>query len=61
MSVATGGAAAGMPGLPQVWQWEEQFVGFGTRYTGSSGHAAYVDWLAGSCPRCPASGCGRTG
>ena len=36
MSVATGGAATGMPGLPEVWQWEEQLVGFGTRYTGSS-------------------------
>jgi hypothetical protein len=47
MSVAAGGAAAGMPGLPEVWQWQEQLVGFGTRYTGSSGHAAYVDWLAG--------------
>jgi hypothetical protein len=28
-----------MPGLPEVWQWQEQLVGFGTRYTGSSGHA----------------------
>jgi len=53
MSVATGGAAAGMPGLPEVWQWEEQLVGFGTRYTGSSGHAAYVDWLAGQLSAVP--------
>ena len=50
MSAASGGAAAGMPGLPEVWQWQEQLVGFGTRYTGSSGHAAYVDWLAGQLP-----------
>ena len=40
------GAATGMPSLPEVWSWEEQLVRFGTRYTGSSGHAAYVDWLA---------------
>ena len=53
MSVATGRAAAGMPGLPEVWQWEEQLVGFGTRYTGSSGHAAYVDWLAGQLSAVP--------
>ena len=53
MSVATGGAATGMPGLPEVWQWQEQLVGFGTRYTGSSGHAAYVDWLAGQLSAVP--------
>jgi hypothetical protein len=53
MSGATGGAATGMPGLPEVWQWEEQLVGFGTRYTGSSGHAAYVDWLAGQLSAVP--------
>ena len=53
MSVATGGGAAGMPGLPEVWQWEEQLVGFGTRYTGSSGHAAYVDWLASQLSTVP--------
>ena len=35
-----------LPGLPEIWGWEEQLVGFGTRYTGSPGHAAYVDWLA---------------
>ena len=39
------GAATGMPGMDEVWQWEEQLVRFGTRYTGSSGHVAYVDWL----------------
>ena len=49
----TGGAAMGMPGLPEVWQWEEQLVGFGTRYTGSSGHVAYVDWLAGQLSAIP--------
>ena len=46
MSLNTGGAATGMPSLPEVWSWEQQLVGFGTRYTGSSGHVAYVDWLA---------------
>ena len=44
-----GGASARnalMPRLPELWSWEEQLVRFGTRYTGSPGHAAYVDWLA---------------
>ena len=53
MNGTTGGAATGMPGLPEVWLWEEQLVGFGTRYTGSSGHAAYVDWLAGQLSAVP--------
>jgi len=53
MTVTTGGTAAGMPGLPEVWQWQQQLVGFGTRYTGSSGHAAYVDWLAGQLSAVP--------
>ncbi len=37
--------SGGMPSLAEVWQWEEQLVRFGTRYTGSPGHAAYVGWL----------------
>ncbi len=41
-----GAAARGLPGLREVWRWEEQLVRFGTRYTGSRGHVAYVDWLA---------------
>ena len=53
MDVTTGGTVPGMPGLPEVWQWQEQLVGFGTRYTGSSGHAAYVDWLAGQLSAVP--------
>lgn len=39
------GPPGGLPGVRQVRHWEEQLVRFGTRYTGSSGHAAYVDWL----------------
>jgi hypothetical protein len=39
MNVTTGGTATGMPGLPEVRQWQEQPAGFGTRYTGSGGHA----------------------
>jgi len=41
------GQAGGLPGIGEVWGWQEQLVRFGTRYTGSPGHAAYVDWLAG--------------
>ncbi len=45
-AAVTAGRAARLPALPEVWAWQEQLVGFGTRYTGSPGHAAYVDWLA---------------
>ena len=41
-----GRASTGMPSLPEMQGWEEQLVQFGTRFTGSSGHVAYVDWLA---------------
>jgi hypothetical protein len=44
-AASRGGRAAGLPSLGEVWGWEQQLVGFGTRYTGSPGHAAYVDWL----------------
>jgi hypothetical protein len=44
---------AGMPGLAEVWLWEHQLVEFGTRYTGSSGHTAYVDWLTHQLSRVP--------
>ena len=47
------GAATGMPGLPEVSRWEDQLVRFGTRYTGSPGHVAYVDWLAGQLSAVP--------
>lgn len=43
----------GMPGLAEVWLWEHQLVEFGTRYTGSKGHAAYVDWLTHQLSRVP--------
>ncbi len=48
LAATPGDAAArstGMPSLAEVWRWEQQLVRFGTRYTGSRGHAAYVDWL----------------
>ena len=32
--------------MHEVWEWQERLVRFGTRYTGSRGHAGYVDWLA---------------
>jgi len=44
---------ASMPGLAEVWLWEHQLVEFGTRYTGSGGHAAYVDWLTHQLSRVP--------
>jgi hypothetical protein len=35
----------GMPGVDEVWRWQQRLVGFGTRYTGSPGHTSFVDWL----------------
>ncbi len=46
-------SGTGLPSLPEVWSWEQQLVQFGTRYTGSSGHVAYVDWLAGQLSAVP--------
>ena len=45
LAAPRGGRAAGLPGMGEVWGWEQQLVRFGTRYTGSPGHTAYVDWL----------------
>ena len=44
---ASSGGQAGLPGMDEVWGWQEQLVRYGTRYTGSPGHSAFVDWLAG--------------
>ncbi|HEX6521863.1 MAG TPA: hypothetical protein VF070_17935 [Streptosporangiaceae bacterium] len=46
LAASRGGRAAGLPGMGEVWGWQEQLVRYGTRYTGSPGHTAYVDWLA---------------
>ena len=42
-----------MPGLAEMWLWQNQLVEFGTRYTGSSGHTAFVDWLTHQLSRVP--------
>ena len=39
--------------MGEVWGWQEQLVRFGTRYTGSPGHAAYVDWLTSQLSAVP--------
>lgn len=44
-TAATGRRRAGMPSPDEVWRWQHELVGFGTRYTGSAGHKAFVDWL----------------
>ena len=46
LAAPRGGRAVGLPSMGEVWGWQHQLVRFGTRYTGSRGHAAYVDWLA---------------
>lgn len=38
-------APPGMPSMDEVWRWQHELVGFGTRYTGSAGHAKFTDWL----------------
>ncbi len=48
-----GGQTGGLPSLQEVWGWEQQLVQFGTRYTGSPGHTAYVDWLTGQLTAIP--------
>jgi hypothetical protein len=35
-----------IPSAETIWGWQNQLVGFGTRYTGSTGHTSYVDWLS---------------
>jgi hypothetical protein len=45
LAATRGGQATGLPGMQEVWGWQEELVRFGTRYTGSPGHATYVDWL----------------
>ena len=47
------GQAGGLPSMQEVWGWQEQLVRFGTRYTGSPGHAAYVDWLTSQLAAVP--------
>lgn len=39
-------STGGIPSADEIWKWQNQLVGFGTRYTGSSGHSSYVDWLS---------------
>ncbi len=36
---------AGLPSADEVWRWQHELVDLGTRYTGSQGHARFVDWL----------------
>ena len=50
---AGGGQAGGLPSLQEIWGWQQQLVQFGTRYTGSPGHAAYVDWLTSQLAAVP--------
>ncbi len=38
-------ARAGMPPLSEIWNWQQQLVSFGTRYTANPGHVRFVDWL----------------
>ena len=53
LAAAGGGQPGGLPSLQEVWGWEQQLVQFGTRYTGSPGHTAYVDWLTSGWPDHP--------
>jgi hypothetical protein len=35
-----------MPSPGEVWHWQNELVGLGTRYTGSPGHTNFTDWLS---------------
>jgi hypothetical protein len=39
-------SAGGIPSAEEIWGWQNQLAHFGTRYTGSTGHTNYVDWLS---------------
>jgi hypothetical protein len=39
--------------MHEVWEWQDRLVRLGTRYTGSPGHAAYVDWLTSQLAAVP--------
>ena len=56
ISATKASAAARSRGLPsanQVWDWQHQLVGFGTRYTGGPGHIRFVDWIAAQLAQVP--------
>lgn len=42
---AAANAMPGMPSVAEIWNWQQQLVGFGTRYTANPGHVQFVDWL----------------
>jgi hypothetical protein len=35
----------GLPSMHEIWGWHKKLAGMGTRYTGSPGHAQFIDWL----------------
>src|SRR5262249_47737343 len=35
----------GLPSKHEIWGWHEKLAGMGTRYTGSPGHAKFINWL----------------
>ena len=35
----------GLPSMHEIWGWHKKLAGMGTRYTGSPGHAHFIDWL----------------
>ena len=53
LTPARAGQSGGLPSVEEIWGWQEQLVRFGTRYTGSPGHAAYVDWLTSQLASVP--------
>jgi hypothetical protein len=36
----------GLPSLDEIWEWETYMAGLGTRWTGSSAHTEFVEFLA---------------
>ena len=36
----------GIPSVDEIWEWQNQHVELGTKYTGSVGHSRFIDWLS---------------
>lgn len=39
------GSTGGIPSADEIWEWQNQLVSLGPKYTGNLGHSRYVDWL----------------
>ena len=38
-------STGGIPSADEIWDWQNQLVSLGPKYTGNLGHSRYIDWL----------------